>query len=166
MDTHTCTHTLTRTLTAPLNAGQTQDSVCLEAQDQDLTIFKGGPGPHSHPEAVSFKPGLWLVALFALVTPQWGAQMSSFLSPGPLLLDLFLPGSMGSAPPPHPTVIPHSPPWPTVGGGSAQGETVASSCAFAGMQTNLFSEAFFCSHNPPTCPSEKGEGSCPPHFLG
>lgn len=116
-------HTLTHTLAAPLTAGQMQDGVCLPAQDWDLTSSEGALRPSR-----SYLLPAWALAggTFCPHHPSphpRGVRVSSFLSPGTLLLDLFLPGSMGSAPPPHPTWLfsPLTiPPSPSVGGGSAQ----------------------------------------------
>lgn len=168
--------TLTHTLAAPLTAGQMQDRVCLQAQDWDLTSSEGAP-----PASRSYLLPAWALAGGTFCpchpppSPQ-GAQMSSFRSPGTLLLELFLPGSMGSAPSSHPTRLfsPLTiPPSPSTGGGSAQRRGDSGLFwAFPGVQTSFFSEALFCFHNPPTCRSvgtseeRRGRGSCLPHFLG
>lgn len=97
-DTHT--HTLTRAHSAaPLSAGHG----LWGGSGLGLHIFKGGPSAlHPHLGPIFLQPGLWLVALFAFVTPTQGprlAQRPLSRTPG---LGSLLPGPMGSASRPAP----------------------------------------------------------------
>lgn len=106
--THVHTHSHTHTHSPSdcwANAGQSLSG----GSGLGLDIFKGGPTPIQKPSPSSLGSGWWH---FLPLSPPLGAQMSSFLSPGPLLLDVFLLRSMGSAPPPHPAVL--IPPHPTL----------------------------------------------------
>lgn len=106
--THVHTHSHTHTHSPSdcwANAGQSLSG----GSGLGLDIFKGGPTPIQKRSPSSLGSGWWH---FLPLSPPLGAQMSSFLSPGPLLLDVFLLRSMGSAPPPHPAVL--IPPHPTL----------------------------------------------------
>lgn len=92
-DTHAHTHVHTHVHThSPSDCWVKQDRVCPEAQDWDLPSSKG---------AISFRPGLWLVALFALVKGPRGPGLQFPLSRAPGLGSL-LPRVHGLSTPPHP----------------------------------------------------------------
>lgn len=112
-----------------------------------------------HPGATSLQQGLWPVALLPSSPPSQAQMPTLFpLPPGPLVLDLFLPGSTGLAPTPHQTWLCSAlrPSLAFCGRGKRslprEEGTVVSFWALVGLQTTLSSEVLFCSYNPPTSP--------------
>ena len=144
------------TFTAPLMLGEVRPGSVWRLRIGTYHLQKS-PVPHAG--AISLRQGLWLVALLPSSSPSQAQMPTLFpLPPGPLVLDLFLPGSTGLAPAPQQTWL-CSAPCPCLafcgrGERSLPREegTMVSFRAPAGLQTTLSSEVLICSYHPPTGP--------------